>query len=62
MFHIAMSLFVIVLFVVLTPGVLLRLPARAPLLTSAIVHGIVFALVFHLTSKIVWNYFYDEIQ
>ncbi len=57
-----MSLFVIVLFVVLTPGVLLRLPARAPLLTSAIVHGIVFALVFHLTSKIVWNYFYDEIQ
>jgi hypothetical protein len=61
MFHVLMSLFVILLFVVLTPGVLIRLPPRSTLLTSAIVHGVVFALVFNLTHKLVLNYFYEVV-
>jgi len=55
-----MSLFVALLFVVLTPGVLLRLPPGGSKLTVAITHGVVFALVFHLTHKMVMNYLYGE--
>jgi hypothetical protein len=60
MFHLYMSLFVALLFVVLTPGVLLRLPPGGSKLTVAITHGVVFALVFHLTHKMVMNYLYGE--
>lgn len=41
--------FVVLLFVALTPGVLLRLPPRGSKLTVAAVHGVVFALVYHFT-------------
>ena len=50
-----MSLYVALLFVLLTPGVLLRLPPKGSLLTVAIVHGLVFALVYHCTHKMVWR-------
>ncbi len=58
MFHLLMSLYVALLFVLLTPGVLIRLPPRSSLLTAAMVHSIVFAVIFHLTHKMVWNKFY----
>ena len=48
-----MSLFIVLLFVLLTPGILLRLPAKGSKLTVALVHGIVFALVFHFFHKVV---------
>ena len=60
MLHLFMSLFVALLFVVLTPGILLRLPPNGSKLTVAIVHGIVFAVVFHFTHKMVWNHFYGN--
>lgn len=41
--------FLVLLFVVLTPGVLLRLPPGGSKLTVAVVHGVVFALVYHFT-------------
>ena len=47
------TLYVALLFVLLTPGVLLRLPPKGSLLTVAIVHGLVFALIYHFTHKIV---------
>ena len=50
-----MSLYVALLFVVLTPGLLLRLPPKGSLLMAAIVHGLVFALVYHFTHKMVWR-------
>ena len=50
-----MSLFMALLFVLLTPGVLLRLPPSGPLLTVAVVHGLLFALVFHFTHKAVFK-------
>lgn len=55
-----MSLFVAVLFFVLTPGVLLRLPTGGSKLMVAGVHALVFALVFGLTHKLAMNMLYKE--
>ena len=46
-------LFVFVLFVLLTPNILLRLPPKGGKWTVAIVHGLVFAVVFHFTHRMV---------
>jgi hypothetical protein len=60
MFELYMSLFVTLLFVLLTPGVLLTLPSkRSSVLTVALVHGVVFALVYHLTHRAVWRALYE---
>lgn len=48
-------LFSALLFFVLTPGVLLRLPKNGDKFTVAGVHAVVFALVFGLTHKLVWK-------
>lgn len=55
-----MSLFIVALFVVLTPGILVTLPSKgSSKLTVAVVHGIVFALLYSLLNKTVWNYLYE---
>ena len=43
------------LFVVLTPGILLTIPRKGPKLTVAVVHGLVFALVYYFTHSFVWQ-------
>jgi hypothetical protein len=53
--NIYVSLYLALLFVVLTPGVLLSLPPGGSKLVVAATHGVVFALVYHLTHKAVWN-------
>ena len=53
--NLIMSLYVALLFVLLTPGVLIKLPPKGSLLTVAIVHGLVFALVFHLTCRAMYK-------
>ena len=60
--NLTMGLYVALLFVVLTPGVLLRLPPKGPLLTAAIVHGLVFALVFCFTYKMVYRLSLDGFE
>ena len=50
-----MMLYVAALFVALTPGVLLTLPKGGARLTVAVVHGLVFAVVYHFTYKMVWR-------
>jgi hypothetical protein len=55
-----MSLFVAVLFFVLTPGVLLRLPPGGSKLMVAAVHAVVFAVVYGLVSKTVMDMLYPE--
>ena len=42
-----------VLFVVLTPGVVLSLPPGQSLIVQAATHAVVFALVWSLTHKLV---------
>jgi len=53
--NVYLSLYLALLFVVLTPGVLLSLPPGGSKLVVAATHGVVFALVYHLTYKAVWN-------
>jgi tRNA A37 threonylcarbamoyltransferase TsaD len=50
------------LFVVLTPGVLLRLPPKGSKLAVAVTHGVVFAIVWHFTHKMVWRAAYEGFQ
>jgi len=57
-----MSLFIAVLFVALTPGVLLTLPKKGSKMTVAVVHGLVFAVVFHLTHKTAMRMLYEGFQ
>lgn len=49
------SLYVAILFFILTPAVLLRIPKKGSKYTVAGVHAIVFALLLHFTGKFVWN-------
>ena len=49
------SLYAAVLFFLLTPAILLRLPANGSKFVVAAVHALVFALIFHFTHKIVWR-------
>jgi hypothetical protein len=58
MFHPLMSLFIAVLFFVLTPGIFLSLPANSSFRMKAMFHAVVFALVYHVTHKMVWNAIY----
>ena len=50
-----MSAFTALLFVVLTPGVLLTIPPKGSKVVVAVVHGIIFALIYHFTHKAVWR-------
>jgi hypothetical protein len=43
------------LFFILTPAVLVRLPPKGSKYTVAAFHALVFALVFHFTAKLVWQ-------
>lgn len=49
------SLYVAILFFILTPAVLLRIPKKGSKYTVAGVHAIVFAILLHFTGKFVWN-------
>lgn len=60
MFYPMMSAFIALLFFLLTPGVLLSLPAGGSLMAKAAFHAIVFALVYHLTNKMVYKAFYGN--
>jgi len=43
------------LFFILTPAVLVRLPPKGNKYTVAAFHALVFALIFHFTAKLVWQ-------
>jgi len=53
MMNLYMCLYLALLFVLLTPGVLLTLPPGGSKLTVAVVHGLVFVLVYHFTHRAV---------
>jgi len=50
------SIYTALLFFLLTPAILLRLPPNGSKYTVALVHAIVFALIFHFTHKLVWQF------
>ena len=49
--NVIMFLYVFILFVLLTPGILLSLPPKGSKWSMAIVHGLVFALILCLSNK-----------
>jgi hypothetical protein len=49
------ALYLAILFFVLSPGVLLRLPKNGSKFTVAGVHALVFGVVAFFTCKFVWN-------
>jgi hypothetical protein len=49
------SIYAAILFFILTPAILVRLPPGGSKMTVAAVHAIVFALIFHFTHKVVWR-------
>jgi hypothetical protein len=51
MMNILLFIIFIILFVVLTPGVLVSLPPKSSKLIVAITHGFIFALVWVLVNK-----------
>jgi hypothetical protein len=53
--NLAVALYSAILFVILTPGVLLRLPSNGSKLKVAGVHAIVFAIVLYFSCGFVWR-------
>jgi hypothetical protein len=51
----AVTVYAAILFFVLTPGILLSLPPKGSKMIVALTHGVVFALIFHFTHKMVWR-------
>jgi hypothetical protein len=49
------TLFLVVLFFVLTPGVLLSIPKNGKCTTQALVHAVIFGLIYHLTHNYLWK-------
>jgi hypothetical protein len=50
-----MAVYAAILFFVLVPGIVLRLPAGGSKMVVAATHAAVFGLVWYLTSKMVWR-------
>ena len=46
-----MVLYIVLLFVLLTPSILFKFPTKASPLVTAVVHGILFAIIYHFTNK-----------
>jgi hypothetical protein len=53
--NLTVAIYSAILFFVLSPGVLLRLPSNGSKMTVAGVHAIVFAAVLYFTAGFVWR-------
>lgn len=51
----AVTIYSAILFFILTPNILVRLPPKSSKFIVAATHAIIFALIFHFTCKIVWK-------
>jgi len=55
-----MAVFTALLFIALSPGVLLSLPPGGSKMTVVVVHALVFAIVYGVTHKMVMTYMYPQ--
>jgi len=55
MFHPVMTALTALLFVVLTPGILVTIPPKGSKIVVALVHGLIFALVYCIFHKALWH-------
>ena len=56
MFHSLISAFTALLFIALTPGILVTLPPKGKPIVVAVTHGILFALIYAVTCKAVGHF------
>jgi hypothetical protein len=54
--NLAVAIYSAIVFFILSPGVLLRLPPNGGKMTVAAVHAVVFALVLYFTAGFVWRW------
>jgi ABC-type uncharacterized transport system fused permease/ATPase subunit len=54
--NLIVAIYSAILFFVLSPGVLLRLPSNGSKMTVAGVHACVFAIVLYFTAGFVWRF------
>ena len=55
-------IFVAILFFLLSPCVLFRLPPGGNMYTVAFVHAILFSFIFSILHKPMMSYYYDDIK
>lgn len=60
--HIYMLIYITLLFFILSPGVLITIPNIDSKVIPALVHSIVFTIVYYYTYKLVWEYIYSNNQ
>jgi len=51
----AMTIYVALLFVLLSPGLIVSFPRGGSKLVVILVHAMLFALIYHFTHKMVWR-------
>jgi hypothetical protein len=51
----AVTIYSAILFFILTPNILVRLPPKSSKFVVAATHAVIFAVIFHFTCKIVWK-------
>ena len=55
--HVACTIAAMILFFILTPGIVLSLPSNGTLRQKALVHALVFGIVFHFMHMIMMGYY-----
>lgn len=53
--NILLFLILVALFVVLTPGIVVYLPPKCSKTVTAVTHGVIFALIWSFTHKMLWR-------
>lgn len=54
--NLIVALYAALLFFILTPGILLRIPKNGSNRTVTAVHAIVFAIILYFTQSFVWRF------
>jgi p-aminobenzoyl-glutamate transporter AbgT len=57
MSSIVTSVFAVILFIILSPNVLLRLPPNGSKMTVVVVHALIFGTIFYFIHPMVYGYF-----
>lgn len=52
---IALSIYAVILFFALTPGILVRIPFGGSKITVALTHAVIYGIVWYFTSHFVWQ-------
>ena len=55
MFYLCIFIFNTLIFFALTPGILFTIPNKSSKKTVALVHALIFAIIFYFTHKLIWN-------